>query len=119
MKRYALLYLIMMFLATQICCCAPLKRPLDARSGFSAHLKEAEANIRNENWDMALDSLADSAAAWKRIKPYLQLDIDHDYVNEIEASFVLLRGYLETGEKPHSLALILLVQDIWENIDSM
>jgi len=83
------------------------------------HLRATEENIRSEDWDRAKKSLSASVAAWKRIKPYLQLDIDHDYVNDIEANFVLLGGYLESGEKPHSLALILLIQNTWENIGSM
>lgn len=119
MKRTNLTTLLIIVLVIQLCGCAPLRRPIDSRFGFSAGLKVTETNIRNEDWDRALSSLDDSLATWKRIKPYLQLDIDHDYINDIEACFVLLKGYLESGEKSHSLALILLIQDIWENIGSM
>mgnify|MGYP000883704151 FL=1 len=119
MKRTNLITVLIIVLVIQLCSCAPLRRPIDSRFGFSAGLKVTETNIRNEDWDRALSSLDDSLATWKRIKPYLQLDIDHDYINDIEAGFVLLKGYLECGEKSHSLALILLIQDIWENIGSM
>lgn len=118
MKRKLLLCALMV-LAMLLCCCAQLRRPIDARSGFSDHLKVTEESIRSEDWDRALKSLEDAVAAWKGIKPYLQLDIDHDYINEIEANLVLLKGFLESGQKPHSLALILLIQDTWENIGSM
>jgi len=114
-----LLLCTLILIAMQLCCCAPLRRPIDSRSGFSNHLRATEESIRNEDWDSASKSLSDSVAAWKRIKPYLQLDIDHDYVNDIEANFVLLGGYIESSEKPHSLALILLIQNTWENIGSM
>ena len=119
MRRTDLLTILIIVLVIQLCSCAPLRRPIDSRFGFSAGLKATETNIRNEDWDSALSSLDDSLASWKRIKPYLQLDIDHDYINDIEACFVLLKGYLESGEKSHSLALILLIQDIWQNIGSM
>lgn len=114
-----LLSCALIIISVLLCCCAPLRRPLDAHSGFSAHLKATEEGIRNQDWDGALEGLEASVAAWKGIKPYLQLDIDHDYVNDIEANFVLLRGYIESEEKSHSLALILLIQDTWENIGSM
>jgi hypothetical protein len=83
------------------------------------HLRATETKIRSEDWEGALNSLMDSKTTWKRIKPYLQLDIDHDYINDIEANFTLLGGYIETREKSHSLALILLIQDTWGNIGSM
>ncbi len=118
MKRQPLLYALIV-LSVLLCCCAPLRRPIDIRSGFSAHLRATEEGIRSQDWDRAIESLEASVAAWKGIKPYLQLDIDHDYINDIEASFVLLGGYLESGEKAHSLELILLIQDTWENIGSM
>ncbi len=119
MKRNALLLTSVLIFSILLCSCAALRRPIDSRSGFSNHLRTIETNIRSGDWGGALDSLEESKKTWKDIKPYLQLDIDHDYVNDIEASFTLLGGYIETQEKSHSLALILLIQDIWENIGSM
>jgi hypothetical protein len=49
----------------------------------------------------------------------MQIDIDHDYVNNIENNFVLLKAYIESQEKTHSLATILLIQEDWKNIGEM
>jgi hypothetical protein len=49
----------------------------------------------------------------------LQIDIDHDYVNNIEESFVKLDGYIDAGEKGNSLATILVIQNEWDNIGSL
>ena len=101
MKRTNLTTVLIIVLVIQLCGCAPLRRPIDSRFGFSAGLKVTETNIRNEDWDRALSSLDDSLATWKRIKPYLQLDIDHDYINDIEAGFVLLlRGTWNAVRNP-------------------
>lgn len=119
MKTRALLFIIILAVTVPLCCCTPVRRSIDKRSGFSAHLEAAENGIREEDWDSAKNSITESIATWKRIKPYLQLDIDHDYINDIEASFTLLRAYIESREKSHCLAYILLIRDTWENIGSM
>lgn len=118
MKRKAFI-LSAVFLILILCSCAPLRRPIDARSGFSVSLKNTEENLRSGDWKAARISLSESIEVWERIKPYLQLDIDHDYINEIERNFILLEAYIETEEKPHCLALIILIRNTWENIGSM
>ena len=76
-------------------------KPIDNRTGFSSHLKETEKFIWSENWErqklvlMIQENL-------KQLKPMLQIDIDHDYVNNIEESFVKLDGYIDAGEKGNS-----------------
>ena len=82
------------------------------------HIHEEE-DIRQEDWEKAQDNLAKSEQIWKEIKPFLQIDIDHDYVNEIEDRFTLLKGYIDTEDKSNSVAIILSIQNIWENIDQM
>ena len=107
------------FIILNISSCALLKNPIDNKTGFSDHLQQTEAYIRNEEWEKAKTSLEKSIKTWKELKPLLQIDIDHDYVNDIEENFIKLNGYIDTKEKPDSLATILLIQDIWENIGSL
>lgn len=115
-----MLYIILIAgILTNTCSCALLRKPIDNRTGFSMHLKETENFIRSENWEKAKISLDDSKKTWKQIKPMLQIDIDHDYVNNIEESFVKLDGYIDAREKGNSLATILLIQDEWDNIGSL
>lgn len=104
---------------TNICSCSLLQKPIDDRTGFSSHLKQTEEYIRNDNWEKAKLSLEDSKKNWKQLKPLFQVDIDHDYVNNIEESFVKLDGFIDAREKGNSLATILLVEDIWDNIGSL
>lgn len=111
--------LLLVAILFSTCACDPIKKPLDNRSGFSKYLKQTEDYIRNEDWGNAKNSLENSQKAWKQIKPILQVDIDHDYVNDIEGDFVKLEGYIDTEEKPDSLVAILSIQDSWENIDSL
>jgi hypothetical protein len=99
--------------------CAPLRKPLDRRSEFSKHLKATEDYIRKEDWTNAENSLKQAQKSWHKVKPILQLDIDHDYVNDIENNFDLLKAYVETKEKPDALAIIYLIQNNWSNIDAM
>lgn len=104
---------------TNTCSCGLLQKPIDKRTGFSNQLKQTENSIRGEDWEKAKASLEDAEKTWKKVKPLLQIDIDHDYVNSIEEDFVKLDGYIETKEKANSLATILLVEDTWENIGSL
>ena len=118
MKR--MLCLILIYLtAINLCSCALFKTPLDKRTGFSNQLMQTETHIRNEDWAKAKTSLKETRKTWSRLKPMLQIDIDHDYVNDIEDNFTKLNGYIETQEKPDSLASILLIRKTWDNIGSL
>ncbi|MDF2499662.1 MAG: hypothetical protein K0Q77_376 [Anaerosporomusa subterranea] len=99
--------------------CALLTKPLDDRTGFSKHLSQVETNIRNENWSNAETNLEDAKKAWKKIKPLMQVDIDHDYVKNIEDGFEQLDAYLYTKDKSNALASVLLVESTWRNIGSL
>ncbi|MGE5558684.1 MAG: DUF4363 family protein [Bacillota bacterium] len=82
-------------------------------------MKTTEYSIRNNDWVKAAANLKDAQKVWKKIKPIMQIDIDHDYVNDIENNFAILKGYIETQEKSQALAFILLIQEDWENIGAM
>ena len=94
--------------------CALIKRPLDDRTGFSEQLKQLEDNIRNERWEDAKKDIEASRKTWKKLKIIMQIDIDHDYVNNIEMNFVKLDGYIDTKDKSNSLVSVLLVKDTWK-----
>jgi len=118
-KKHLLRLIILLTCSLMACSCALFRDQLDKKSGFSNYLQATEDHIRNEAWDEAGISLGKAMKAWKQVKPYLQIDIDHDYVNDIETDFIRLRGNIETKAKPDSLALILVIQDNWRNIGSM
>ena len=119
MIKRIIYFILIAALLTSICACTLLNEPIDNRTGFSDHLKQTENFIRNEDWKNAKTSLEDSKRVWKKLKPMLQVDIDHDYVNSIEDDFIKLSGYIDTNEKSDSLATILLIQDTWDNIGSL
>ena len=73
----------------------------------------------NEEWKNAKTSLENNIKTWKELKPLFQIDIDHDYINDIEENFTKLKGYIDTKEKADSLATILLIRDTWKNIGSL
>jgi len=106
-------------IAILTCSCSLLSKPLGRSTGFSEHLKQLEENIRSEEWEKAETSLEDSVKAWKKLKPLIQIDIDHDYVNDIEKGLVMLEGYIETKQKPDSLSTVLLIKNIWQNIGTL
>lgn len=114
-----LLFFLLLIGCLTLASCALFRQPLDKWSGFSNHLVKTENSIRNEQWRDAAGNLQKAITVWKRIKPFLQVDIDHDYVNNIEADFTRLRGNIETREKSDSLENILLIRDNWKNIGSM
>lgn len=117
MKKDLLLLTIVLTCAILVGSCALFREQLDKMSGFSSYLKETEIQIRMDDWQGAETSLNKAMQAWWRVKPYLQVDIDHDY--DIETGFMQLRGYIATQTKADSLALIILLQDNWRNIGSM
>ena len=89
------------------------------QSGFSSYLIEAESLIRKEDWKNAKTNIEIAQRTWKQLKPLLQIDIDHDYVNDIENNFTILKGYIESKEKSDSLITVLLLQELWKNIGQM
>ena len=119
MIRKTLIVTLILSVLINICSCGLLQKPINKRTGFSDHLKQTENSIRDEDWENAKISLDNAKKAWKKAKPLLQIDIDHDYVNSIEEDFVKLGAYIETKEKANSLATILLVEDTWKNIGSL
>ncbi|KYZ75322.1 hypothetical protein AXX12_14300 [Anaerosporomusa subterranea] len=99
--------------------CALITKPLDNRTGFSKYLMQVETSIRSEDWSNAETNLEDAKKAWKKIKPLMQVDIDHDYIKDIEDGFEQLDAYLYTKDKSNALASILLVESTWRNIGSL
>ncbi|NMB95882.1 MAG: DUF4363 family protein [Clostridiaceae bacterium] len=119
MKKKILLLIFTICIFTSTCSCALSQKSIDNRTGFLNYLKLTENNIRNEDWEKAKEYLEESIGTWEKIKPLLQIDIDHDYVNSIEDDFVKLGGYIDAKEKGDALATILLIKDTWENIGSL
>lgn len=115
--RYILIIILICALA--LTSCNIFRERLDNKSGFSQYLKETESSILQEEWNKAGKSLELSQQAWKRIKPIIQVDIDHDYVNNIESNFVTLEAFIENREKSLSLAAIRLIQKYWASIGEM
>lgn len=118
MKKKILLLVLTICILISICSCAFFQKSIDNRTGFSNYLKQTENNIRNGDWEKAKEYLEESKGTWKKIKPLLQIDIDHDYVNSIEDDFIKLGGYIDAEEKGDALATVLLIQETWENIGS-
>ncbi|AEV69306.1 DUF4363 family protein [Acetivibrio clariflavus] len=110
---------IIIGLLINISSCALFHKPIDERTGFSGYLKQTEEYIKSEDWEKAKLSLEDSKKIWEKLKPLLQIDIDHDYVNSMEEYLEKLGGYIEGKDKGNSLASILTVEDIWKKIGSM
>jgi len=92
---------------------------LDSSSQFSKQLAGTESYINKEKWEEAKSSLKSTEKTWQKIKPLLQIDIDHDYVNDIEDNFVKLKAYLKERDKSNSSATIMLIQRLWQQIDQM
>lgn len=117
-KQFTFFILIVTVLAT-ICSCTLLTKPLDKNTHFSEQLSKLESTIQNKNWEQADENLEVAKKAWKKLKPLLQIDIDHDYVHEIEENLAKLEAYIETEEQPDALAHLLLIQETWEDIESL
>lgn len=92
---------------------------IDQKTGFTEHLSALETHIRGDDWDQAMSEREESLRIWHRIKPLMQIDADHDYVNLIEDYFVMLQAYLETQDKAEALSMILLIRSTWENMSVM
>lgn len=119
MKKKSTAVILTLALIINLCSCGIINKPVDKKTGFSDFLKQTEMNIRKENWTDAKSSISEAEKVWKKVKPILQIDIDHDYINNIEEDFIKLNAYIDTKEKPNSLATIMLIKDTWENIGSL
>ncbi len=116
MKKQSLILIPLLFLL--ITGCTLFKKPLDKKTGFSAELNALDGLIAAESWDEAGESLILCMDKWKIVKPWMQLELDHDVVNEIEEKLNELSAYLETEEKPDALAIVRTVRHIWGDIGS-
>ncbi|HHV98924.1 MAG TPA: DUF4363 family protein [Clostridiaceae bacterium] len=111
--------ILIISITTLTCSCSLLSESLGRHTGFSESLKQLEENIRSEDWDKAETSLKDSKKAWKKLKPLLQIDIDHDFVYDMEKGLTELEAYIDTKQKPDSLSTVLLIKDIWQKIGTL
>lgn len=102
-----------------LCSCTLAVKPLDRSSHFSERLLQLESSIRSENWEQAGESLEAAKKAWKSLKPWLQIDIDHDYVHEIEENLAKIEAFIDTEEKPDALANLLMLKETWEDMESL
>ncbi len=116
MKQKVFILFVIVIFTFNIVSCTLFKKTIDSKTGLINLLQQTEASILNDAWHDAKIHLHDSEKIWKKVKPWLQLDMDHDYVKDIEDNFTRLKAYIDTEEKPDSLATILLIMDTWENI---
>lgn len=119
MKRTIIYPVLVIILSIALSACTLFTGRIDQKTGFTERLAAVESHIRENNWDQALSEREEAFGIWHRIKPLLQIDVDHDYVNLMEDYFVMLRAYLETQDKSQSLAMILLIRDTWDNLGVM
>jgi len=118
--KKAVFYMAMfLMLSVFLSSCTLFIGSIDKKNGFSEHLDAMENHIRDNNWEKALVEREEAFKVWQRIKPLLQLDVDHDYVNDIEDYFVMLGAYLETQNKSQSLAMVYLIRETWDNLSVM
>lgn len=118
-KRSYVFLLLIPIISVMLSSCTLFAVRIDRKTGFTESLSGVENHIRADNWDQALSNRDEAFEIWHRIKPLLQIDVDHDYVNLIEDYFIMLRAYLETRDKSQALAMLLLIKDTWENIGVM
>ncbi len=114
-KQILILIPLLMLLVTG---CTLFKKPLDRKTGFSAELDALDEHIAVENWEEAGKSLTSCMEKWRIVKPWMQLELDHDVINEIEVRLNELSAYLETEEKPDALSNVRAVRNIWGDIGS-
>lgn len=117
MKKTVNLFIILI-LIINISGCTLFKKPVDNKIGFSQSLPMVEEAIVEENYESADESLIQSMEKWKKVKPFMQVEIDHDVINEIESELVALSAYIETKDKSSALACIRVVINLWSDIGS-
>ncbi len=116
MRKKILYVIILVLLAGSGC--TMFKSLLDKKMDFSSELAAVESFINDDNWENAEESLTQCMEKWVKIKPWMQLELDHDVINEIEKKLTELSAYLETKEKSSALANIRVVINYWEDIGS-
>jgi hypothetical protein len=119
MIKQAALFALIATVLIGSCSCTLLIKPLDKNTHFSEQLSKLEGAIRNENWDQADENYEVAEKTWKRVKPWIQIDIDHDYVHEIEENLAKLEAYIDTEEQSDALSHILFIQETWDDIESL
>ncbi len=119
MKRRLLFLVLIGIVLLALTSCSIFHGVLDNRTGFSDKLEKTEVYIRNSKWEEASLSLVDSKKTWDKLKPLLQIDIDHDYINQLEECLVQLEGYIDTCSQGDSLSTILMIEDTWKHIGTL
>ena len=119
MKRHYLFGAIIIALLISLCSCTFVIEPLDKNAGFSDQLTKLEDDIRNDSWVQAGEELKEAKEDWEKIKPWIQIDIDHDYVHELEENLTRLEGYIATETKSEALATILMIHETWSDMQSL
>ncbi len=119
MNKKSLIIILLIFITITGSSCGVLRKPLDKSVLLSKHMYDTLEHIREEDWQQSLESLTTVEKAWKRIKPVLQIDIDHDYINEMEDRISVLKAYIEVQDKSNALATIFSMRNIWESIGQM
>lgn len=119
MKKPAALVLMLIFVLMTSCSCTFLVKPLGKNVHFGEQILKLEESVRNEDWEQADESYEGTKKAWVKLKPWLQIDIDHDYVHEMEENLSKLEAYIDTEKQSDALATILMIKETWEDIESL
>ncbi|NLN66303.1 MAG: DUF4363 family protein [Clostridiaceae bacterium] len=116
MKKSKLCFIAIILLTFS--CCTLFRNPLDKRTGFSEELADLEGYICDENWEESGKSVLLSMEKWEKVKPWIQMEIDHDVINDLEVKLTELSAFIETRDKSASLANIRVIINMWANIGS-
>lgn len=109
-------YIITPLLIFGLAACTLFKGPADKKTGFSESLEALERAILDESYEKAGEYLTVSREKWKKVKPFMQIEVVHDIVNDIESEFEALSAYIETGNKSQALASIRIIINMWSDI---
>jgi len=112
------LYILLLLLIVVLPGCSLFKNAADRKTGFSKELTCLEEYIAAEQWDSAAGAVDRCMEKWDKIRPWMQIEIDHDVIDEIDMKFTELTAYLETREKSMSLAATRVIVNIWADIGS-
>lgn len=107
---------ILILAALILSSCTLLYKTIDSKAGFTQLLSDTETYIDSGAWQKAADSAEEARKAWEDVKPIIQVDVDHDYVNDIDRFFASLEVYIQTKSKPEALSSLALIRLTWKNI---
>ncbi|MDD3852989.1 MAG: DUF4363 family protein [Syntrophomonadaceae bacterium] len=94
-----------------------LKQPRGSQDNVIHYLNQVENEIKQQEWDTALQEHQNLSAAWDKIVPRIQFSVEKAEINKVNVNLARLKVFIEVNDHNAARAEISEIREHWDNLN--